>query len=222
MQIRLTEISARRGGEEIALSFELYEDVFDSGALAVGRRAPGRELKELVILTERYAALRPKRGIIEEELYLEIEEAARFSDAVKSGMRMLSCGMNTKVMLEKKLVNRGVSRETAQSAVLYIVSKGLIDEDADVQREVECRLANFWGRNRIRSKLYMKGFDNKELQTAERYMETIDFSERCAELIRRRYMKHLADPAMHKKMAATLMRCGYTMNEIRSAVRSLD
>jgi SOS response regulatory protein OraA/RecX len=53
-------------------------------------------------------------------------------------------------------------------------------------------------------------------------METIDFSERCAELIRRRYMKHLADPAMHKKMAATLMRCGYTMNEIRSAVRSLD
>ena len=34
-----------------------------------------------------------------------------------------------------------------------------------------------------------------------------------------RYAAQLADPSLHKKLAATLMRNGFTMSEIRAAFR---
>jgi len=222
MQIRLVSIQARRGGEEILLGIELWEDVFDAGALATGRRSPGCETRELVLLIDRYSALRPKRGILDEETFSALEEASRFSEAVRVGMRMLSYAPNTKAMLEKKLIKRGYSRQTAQDAVTYIDSKGYMHETEEARREVDRRLARMDGRNQIRMKLYAKGFDNEAIAAAEAYMDEIDFVERCANMIRTRYGALLADPAMHKRMAGALMRNGYTMGEIRAAMRRID
>lgn len=220
MQIRITSIRARNGGEEILLGIELCGDVFDalSGA---AEEAGERETRELSLLPDRYIELRPARGVIDEAFYRELELAARFSEAVRCGLRILAYGANTRRVLESKLQRHGVARETAHEAALYLSERGYFSEEEDAVREAERGVARLRGRNRIRAALYEKGYGGEALTAADRYLEGVDFVALCVRLIEKRYAALLADPAEHKRMAATLMRNGYTMEEIRAAVRAL-
>lgn len=221
MQIRILSITARSGGEEILLRVELCEDVFDADLSLGSHGTPSKETRELLLLADRYMELRPAKGVIDEETFWAIEEAALFSDAVRAGLRLLAFGANTKRGLEGKLCQKGVSREVAQDAAAYLSARGYISEEEDAVREAERNVAKMRGRNRIRAILYEKGYDSKAIGAAERYLEEVDFAEVCRRLIEKRYAALLRDPSLHKKMAATLMRNGFTMGEIRQAMRSL-
>ena len=214
-------MAARNGGEEVILRVELCEDVFDTDLSGDRFRAPGREIRELVLLADRYMELRPSKGVIDEETFFALEEAASFSDAVRSGLRMLSFGANTKRGLETKLCQKGISREIAQEAVAHLDARGYISEEEDAVREAERNVLKLRGRNRIRAILYEKGYDSDAIRAAERYLDGVDFVEICCRLIEKRYSPLLSDAASQKKMAATLMRNGFTMGEIRRAIRTL-
>lgn len=222
MQIRILSMMGQNGGEEILLRVELCEDVFDVAESEPDmRRKPGREVRELSLLADRYMELRPVKGVIDEETFLALENAARFSHAVRAGVRMLAFGANTKRGLVAKLCRKDVTREAAQEAAEYLEARGYISEEEDAVREAERNVAKMRGRNRIRSILYEKGYDSTAVAAAERYLDGVDFVELCRRLIERRYSAMLADPASCRKMAATLMRNGFTMREIREAARSL-
>lgn len=218
MQIRILSITARNGGEEFLLRTELCEDVFDA-SLA---REPGREIRELLLLADCYMELRPTKGVIDEETFFRLEDAATFSEAVRMGLRMLAYGSNTKRGLETKLCQKGVSREAAARAALHLSERGYISESEDAVREAERNVRKLRGRNRIRAILYEKGYDGEAIGAAERYLDEVDFVGICVSLIERRYAGLLEDPLSRKKMAATLMRNGFSMNEIREAVRALS
>lgn len=218
MQIRILSITAQGGGESFVIRAELCEDVFD----AEPAREPSREIRELSLLADCYVELRPTRGVIDETAYLVLEDAAAFSDAVRMGLRMLAFGANTKRGLESKLVRKGVPREVAGRAALHLASRGYISETEDAVREAEINVRKLRGRNRIRALLYEKGYDADAVSAAERYLDEVDFSEVCARLIERRYGAMLEEPESRKRMAATLMRNGFSMNEIRAAVRALS
>ena len=218
MQIRILSIAARNGGEEFLLRVELLEDVFDAEL----SHEPGREVRELSLLADCYMELRPTRGVIGEEEFLALSDAAAFSDAVRMGLRMLAFGANTKRGLETKLCRKGVSREAASRAAFYLASRGYISEEEDAVREAERNVRKMRGRNRIRAILYEKGYDGSAILAAERYLDEVDFVKICTSLIERRYSELLQDPVSQKKMAATLMRNGFSMGEIRAAVRTLS
>ncbi len=211
-------MTARDGGAEILIRVELSEDVFDVAESAAGaHRKPQREVRELALLLDRYAEIRPAKGVIDEATFLSLERAAEFSEAVRMGLRLLAFGASTRRGLENKLCRKGVARETAEEASCYLSKRGYIDEDRDAVREAERHVKRLRGRNRILAALYQKGFGADAVASAERYLDEVDFVELCGRLIEERYAAALSDALSRKKVVATLMRNGYTMHEIRAA-----
>ena len=221
MQIRILSITSCRGGEEIALRIELREDAYSHGRFFGEEGRPRSEVRELSLLIDKYTELRPSKGEIDEAFFEQLVMAAEFSAAVTAGAKMLAFGANTKRGLAQKLVQKGYAREAAVEAAAYLAGKGYISETRDARREAENQVKKLRGRNRVVAALREKGFDDDALGAASDYLDTVDFVERCATLIQKRYDGLLADADSRRKLAASLMRNGYTMREIREAMSTL-
>lgn len=213
MEIRILSMSAQCGGEEICLRVELC-----SGARGGEDR---RDTRELVILTDRYAELRPTKGAIDEETYFLLEEAAEFCTAVRMGARILAFAANTKKGLARKLVQKGVKSSVAASAADYLEERGYISETDDVEREVRAELRKLRGKNRILAALREKGFSDDAMERAVEYLSEVDFVGNCRALICKRFGGEEMTPELFRKLSASMMRSGYNMNEVREAVRRI-
>lgn len=180
-----------------------------------------QEQKSLVITTEQYCELNLTKGPISEETYERIEEAAELCRALRSGESLLSYGANSVQALTRKLVGKGYSREVAAQAAQRLEGYGLIDEARDMEREVEKCLRKLWGSKRISAHLWSKGYAQETMQGLSELLEDIDFAENCAALIKKHYGEVPTDPDEHRRMIASLSRYGYSIGEIREAMRLL-
>ena len=75
-----------------------------------------QEQKSLVITTEQYCEFKLTRGLISEEVYEQLEEAAELCRALRSGESLLSYGANSVQALTRKLIGKGYKREVAAQA----------------------------------------------------------------------------------------------------------
>lgn len=181
-----------------------------------------QEQKSLVITTEQYCEFNLTRGPISEELYEQIEEAAELCRALRSGESFLSYGANSVQALTRKLVGKGYNREVAAQAAERLAGYGLIDEERDMQREVEKCLRKLWGSKRISAHLWSKGYAAETMRGLSDLLADIDFSENCAALIKKHYGEVPRDADEHRRMIASLSRYGYSIGEIRDAIRLLQ
>lgn len=181
-----------------------------------------REEKRLVISTEQYCECKPRRGRISTELYERLEAAAQLCAAVQSGARLLAYGANTEDFLSKKLMRRGFSRAVATEAAAMLKQKGLINEDANLKREVEKCLHKLWGAGRIRAHLYSRGFDTATLSQLDELLEEVDTVENCVVLIRKHYVRLPDEGDERRRLIAFLGRYGYSLGEIRSAFAKMQ
>jgi SOS response regulatory protein OraA/RecX len=180
-----------------------------------------QEQKSLVITTEQYCEFNLTRGPISEEVYEQIEEAAELCRALRSGESLLSYGANSVQALTRKLVGKGYKREVAAVAAERLAGYGLIDEERDMKREVEKCLRKLWGAKRISAHLWSKGYATETMQGLNELLEDIDFSQNCAALIKKHYGEIPTDADEHRRMIASLSRYGYSISEIREAIRLL-
>ena len=180
-----------------------------------------QEQKSLVITTEQYCEFNLTRGPISEELYEQIEEAAELCRALRSGESLLSYGANSVQALTRKLVGKGYNREVAAQAAERLAGYGLIDEERDMQREVEKCLRKLWGSKRISAHLWSKGYAAETMQGLPTLLEDVDFSQNCAALIKKHYGEVPTDADENRRMIASLSRYGYSIGEIRDAIRLL-
>ena len=181
-----------------------------------------QEQKSLVITTEQYCEFNLTRGPISEELYEQIEEAAELCRALRSGESLLSYGANSVQALTRKLVGKGYNREVAAQAAERLAGYGLIDEERDMQREVEKCLRKLWGSKRISAHLWSKGYAAETMQGLPPLLEDVDFSQNCAALIKKHYGEVPTDADENRRMIASLSRYGYSIGEIRDAIRLLQ
>ena len=181
-----------------------------------------QEQKSLVITTEQYCEFNLTRGPISEETYERIEEAAELCRALRSGESLLSYGANSVHALTRKLVGKGYNREVAAQAAERLAGYGLIDEERDMQREVEKCLRKLWGSTRISAHLWIKGYAAESMRGLSDLLADIDFSENCAALIKKHYGEVPRDADEHRRMIASLSRYGYSIGEIRDAIRLLQ
>lgn len=181
-----------------------------------------QEQKSLVITTEQYCEFNLTRGPIDEETYEKIEEAAELCRALRSGESLLSYGANSVQALTRKLVGKGYRRDVAAQAAERLAGYGLIDEVRDMQREVEKCLRKLWGSKRISAHLWSKGYATETMQGLSGLLEEIDFSQNCAALIQKHYGEVPTDADEHRRMIASLSRYGYSIGEIRQAIRILS
>ncbi len=181
-----------------------------------------REQRNLLLTTEQYCELRPARGEIDEALFEQLEAASDLCHAIRCGENLLSYGANSVQMLAQKLVRHGFRRDVALAAAQRLCEVGLIDEKGDMHREVEKCLRKLWGAKRIQTHLWSRGFDAEVMATLGEILADVDFAENCAALIRKHYATLPQDAAEERRMIASLGRYGYTLSEIRQAMRLIS
>ncbi len=205
----ITGISAG-GADEIIINVELTQGENSS-------------YHKLLIPTEVYTELRVERGECSLERFDELEREAGIYAAYKRGMYILSYGACSQKMLVSKLVRKGFEREYATLAALRIAERGYIDDSAAARREAENCLSKLWGETRIRAHLASKGYSKDAVDEVffELEEQEIDFEENCALLVMKKADKLPTDRADRQKLVASLMRYGYTTDQIKKALLRL-
>ncbi len=206
--ITVGDIREQSGGDAVAISV----------LLAAGTRS---EHRTLVIGVSDYAVLKPRKGTVTEEEFEALEAATRLFGAMRCGEKLLAYGANTRLMLVRKIMRHGYSREESETAAARLSVFGLIDEEGDLRREVEKCLRKLWGEGRIRNHLYVRGFSREAMETLPEVLSEVDFPENCRCLIEKQYGALPQSGEEERRMIACLYRYGYRMDDIRSAVRML-
>lgn len=208
MKINVTSLKAIDSGNLISVKIELSD----------GENVDSREL---LILASQYSDLRIAKGAIDTERFDEIAHASKICSAYRKGLFLLGYGACSQKKLIYKLKMKGFDQESSQKAARMLSEAGYINEDLDAVREIEKCLAKLWGKKRIISHLYSKGFTDEAVSCALRSLENIDFADNCEKLIRRDHKKQFElakkDKSAYNKLCASLLRMGYSFSEIKEA-----
>ncbi len=195
---------------------------FDNGNLCcikiVISQGENSDIREFVIFTSQKNDLHLSQGEISTEQFAIIEHATKVCEAAKRGAMILSYTRNSAYMLKQKLYRKGFDREIANEAVLYLDEKGYINESDDVEREAQNCVNKLWGKRKIVSHLYAKGYSGEAIRCADDFIQTVDFEETCLKLLKKKYKAPPETPYERDKIIACLMRCGYNSSDIKQAL----
>ena len=211
MIIRIIGLTARNGGEETEVAFEICSDDGEHTS------------KERFLISSRqYLVLGLAKGDSDEQTYDTVSHASSVWTAVKRGVACLAYGSCSEKALKAKLASKGFDRSIAAEAVEEICSKGLLCANDDAAREAEKMAAKLWGKKRISAGLYSKGYSDSAVAHALSYLVDIgvDYQANCARLLKKRYGGVVDDKDEARKIFSALMRYGYTASEIKSAMLS--
>ena len=212
MIISITALTAQNNGEEITVSLELTDGIHT-------------DKQKYTILTDKYIELGLKKGEINTDKYEEIVRCAAVCTAYKKALSLLCYSSCSKKNLYLKLKSRGFDEDVLKDVIEMLENTNLVREDESCLRETEKCVKKLWGKKRIISHLYSKGFDNGAVKEALLFLDEIDFEENCRVLLLKDYKRRLAeaknDKAAMEKLIAALVRMGYTVSEIKIALRGI-
>lgn len=180
---------------------------------------------EFILSPEQYKEYGTKAGeIINEEIMQAMRTDMQFYSAVRRAYDILSYGENTKNQLIYKLVKRGFKRPLAIQVAEYMKEKGYIDEREQLlSYSNQLATKKYYGRERILSEVVKHGFERDYVESIlMESLKEVDFVENCAYLIRRKYGQIPKDINEFKKMIASLVRYGYSISEVKLAVRRVS
>ena len=153
--------------------------------------------------------------------YEALEAATHYRRALNKGMELLSYGANSGASLRRKLTQRGYSREIAERVEQQLIEQGYIDEVSDADRVVKVCLAKGYGRRRIIMKLRERGYGEDVVDEVSYTLDDCDFTERCADFILKKYRTLPSERRDMEKLIAAMSRYGYSLGEIRDALKML-
>ena len=179
----------------------------------------GGETVTVNISCKTYSELALKKGELSDSDVRKLLAQADLEKAVIKGMNILGYGANSARTLKTKLILKGFSRDSAEKATEYLSSRGYLDEKKDALRLCESMLKKRYGRKRILSALRAKGYGDDALASAEEFLEAVDFSAICAELIKEKFGQLPKDRVEMQKAIAKLVALGYNVGEIKNAFR---
>ena len=181
-----------------------------------------KEKRTLIIPDRVYLELKLSKGEISTECFDRLDAEARELAAYRRGLSMLGYGACSERRLSQKLTQKGFDPENAKHAAAVLKSEGCINEIRDVEREVSAGLRKLWGTRRIIARLYEKGYCDEAISSARAQLESVDFPELCAALIKKRFGVFPTEPKEREKATAALIRYGYSLSEIREARKLLS
>lgn len=206
--------SAENGGAVLAECEFSGDDIIEAGGKPQKRKA-------FLILLQMYKEMGLKKGQITHDLYDNLCEADEKSRAFFAGERLLGYASNSAGQISIKLRRKGFSREAAGFAGEQLQQTGAIDEERDAVRQAELMAKSGKGRLRIIRQLRAKSFGNAAMAAVSDYLDTVDFAEICAGVIRKKWGSFPKDRPEAEKAAAALTRLGFTSSDIREAIRLL-
>ena len=176
--------------------------------------------EKFVISADAYTKMGLSKGDIDVDIYEALEREAGVNSAFKRAMAILGYGGCSKRALVTKLLQKGFAREYASEAVERAVALGYVDDAENARREAQRCVVKLWGESRIRASLIQKGYSSGAVEQALCALEDegVDFLGNCRELISRKYPVIPKERAEKQKLIAALMRYGYTLSQIKSAL----
>ena len=158
---------------------------------------------------------------ITEEDFLGMDRSAALSRAIARMKGILSYSGVSRRMLIQKLKGYDFSEEICTTAANYAVEHGMVREDVQVEHAVDTYLRRkYWGRRRIAAELSAKGYPREVIESALADIPEEDFMHALHVILERKYGEIPADPQEKQKMILSLLRMGYSGNEIKDALAS--
>ena len=152
-----------------------------------------------------------------------LEFAEECSNAAIKAVSLLAFGDNTAKKLSDKLRQKGFSRDAAAEAVRFCVEKRYIDEEDQLKRLMEllCEKKKY-GVRRIRQEVWQKGFSEDVLKAHfEENAAELDFDAAVYDRVKRLGKDAFSTPEQKKKHVSSLLRYGFSMDEINGALKQL-
>ncbi len=203
---RVLRVRAADGGARLCITLELSD-------------AEGAWHETLTVFASRLSRA-PQIGEIEKEELSQLRREAALCEALAMGLRSLGAGGGSEEHLARKLRARGVAPQTAKEATRELAQRGYLDEEAAAVREVERALSKLRGNRRILAELRTKGYGEDAMNAARERLSGEDSVARCRRLLQKKRRTVRENEENADKLIASLMRYGYTVSEIRAALRA--
>lgn len=186
--------------------------------LQISDDAGNKERRKLLIFTNQYLELGLRKGmILDEDTFDALEKCSRECLAIRKGSDLLAYSSSSRKRLIDRLKNKGIDRETAESAASHLAKIGAINEDLNAEHEVSSCLRKLWGKKRIYQELLAKGYEKEHIANAIEDISKDQMIENCVALFRKKHKMLPDDPNVRKKIVGSLVRYGYTFDEIKRA-----
>ena len=154
----------------------------------------------------------------DEELYDRLRDAAERTIAVREAAAMLTTGDKSASVIIRKLTRKGRSPESAQYAVELLKKRGYLNEEDACRRIAETLVrSKHYGRRRVRDYLISHGYDLETASLAAGEISDEDIRDALRYHLTRKY-RDFSELSVQerKKAAASLMRLGFSWQEIRN------
>lgn len=133
-------------------------------------------------------------------------------------LEMLDRRDYSRAELRRKLQEKGVDELEAENAVEYLVGLGFVNDLRYAELIVRQYAAKGCGARRVREELYRRGIDRETMDAA---METMPEQDEALEKLLRQKLRGSLERADVKRATDSLLRKGYSYEEIASALRRL-
>ena len=146
------------------------------------------------------------------------DEASR---AAVKAVGILAYGDQTAKRLSDKLRAKGFSREACDLALRYVLDKRYIREDEQLEHfmHVLCETKHY-GLRRIRQEVYARGFSEQTIRLwFSSTAESLDFDAALEKRLEKVPEETFSDPDKVQRLTASLLRYGFSTDEIRRALR---
>ena len=199
----------RRGDSTVLVSVEVSNDC-------------GREIVDFILLDTLFEELMIERGDEVGDILSSLDHYSSVTAAYSSALSSLAYVQSSLKALYRKLIIKGFAKDVSREAIDIIRERGFVDEEAIAIRRAELMVEKLWGRSRILKKLFEEGFPSEIIEKVSDSLDEVDFSERCASAIAKRYSCIPDDRRERDKMYAALMRLGYSSSDIREALSQIQ
>lgn len=160
-------------------------------------------------------------ALIAREEYQAMDRGAAMSRAVARMKGILSYSGVSRRTLIYKLKGYDFSEEICNCAADYAVEHGMVREDVQVEHAIDTYLRRkYWGRRRITAELSAKGYPREVIEDALAQIPEEDFLHALHVIVEKKYGEIPADPQEKQKMILSLLRMGYSGNEIKEVLAS--
>jgi len=160
----------------------------------------------------------------DEDLYDRLHAAAERTITVREAAAILTSGDKSASAIIRKLTQKGRSKEAAEYAVELLKKRGYLNEEDACRRIADALVrSKHYGRRRVRDYLISHGYDAKTAENAAKEIPDEEIREALTYHLTRKFRNYAEMPiAERKKATASLMRLGFTYQEIRNTADDLQ
>ena len=150
--------------------------------------------------------------------YRDLRSAIEISSSKARALRILGSRSLSAFDLERRLMSKGESAETAKATVEWLTENGLINDSEYAASIVSHYLAKGYGPARVKDELYRRGIPREISEGAMSGLDTGDSDNAAYEYIEKK-LRGSTDKEDLRKVTNALCRRGFNYEDARAAVR---